>query len=229
MQAKLLVEEKQQVVKQLPKMSYTDMEGLMRELGGYSGCSHVIVNIGLSDGSWETIESLVCNGKIVASTHELKTYKPPSEVERIIAEVYTFEDSLLSELEELSKIEVPESTIETTMKAYEQPPILKIVEETTMKLRYPTDLLPRVEGDLGDLKDISQAVLAALEAEGIEKYAVLSAIEENVGKVAIVIIGPEYAPKISAIATTLASILRDYGVKEIAVRAGVKTVKKKVE
>jgi hypothetical protein len=228
-QAKLLIEEKGNVIRQLPKMSYTDMEGLIRELGGFSGCSHVIVNIGLANGNWESVEAIVCNGKILSSTYELKQYKPSNEVERIIAEIYTFDESLLDELERLSRIEVPGSTVEAAMKAYTQPPLLRIAEESALKLKYPTDLLPRVEGDLGELKDVSQAVLAALEADGIEKYAVLSAIEENNGKIAIVVIGPEYAPKLNDMSSTLASLLKDYGVKEVVVKAGIKTVRKKVE
>ncbi len=227
-QAKLLVVEKEVVVKQLPKMSYRDLEGLFKELAGPQGCKHVIVNIGLVNGKWEGVEAIVCDAKVITSSVEIGSYSPSEEVERIIAEVYEFPKDVISELERYSMIEVPKSVVEESVKAYEQPPLLKTVEEAAAP-KYPTDLLPRVEGDLGELKDISHVVVSVLEAESIDKYTVIDAIEEGKGKVVIVVMGPEYVPKITVIANNLAEMLRDYDVKEVVVRSGVKTVKKSIQ
>lgn len=226
-QAKLLVNERLKDVKQLPKMSYRDMEGLVKTLAGPQGCAHVIVNVGLSDGTWESVEAILCDGHIVSSTTDLESYSPSSEVERIITEVYAFDKSLLDELERLSRIEIPKEVVASISKTYEQPPVVKTVEALAIP-KYPTDLLPRVEGDLGELKDISHTAVSYLESEGIEKYSVLSLNDAEKGKSVLVVLGPEYVSKMGTVITNLSEILREYDVSNIVVRCGMKMIKRTI-
>ncbi|ALU12325.1 hypothetical protein EYM_02450 [Ignicoccus islandicus DSM 13165] len=215
-QAYLFVNEREVEVKLLPKMKYTDLEGTIRELAGYEGCRHVILNFGLANGTWERLEAIVCDAEVKSSTKPLSQFRVEGEVERIVAEVYEFERDLLGKLEQASSIQPPEEVEE--LAAIEQPPILKITQMSSKM--YPTDLLPEPgsQEPITALKDASRILIVALEANSIEDYALATVADEEGRKHVLLTISPTHIQAFeNDLLSTIREQLKEYGIEDIYV------------
>ncbi len=224
-QAKLLTVEKEEKVKALPTTVYGDLEGAMKDLAGPSGCHHVIINLGLVNDVWEAIEAIVCDGEIKASNVDLRGYKPPAEVERAVAEVYSIPAELLKELEEYSKIEVGELVEYEVVRRLQAPPLPRIAqapapEKEIEKPTRPTDLLTALSGEWAMLKQVTHSIIIFLEASGVEDYAVGSGKLTDGRTVAIVYLPPEYKEKYEEIKSGILEAARDQGVRVLILKIG---------
>ncbi len=225
-QAKLLVNEKPVRFSQAPKNAYADLVSLVKESGGIEGLKHVIVNIGMVNDKWESIDVILKNGEIVASSHDLKNYEPSNEVERIVVEVYEVEEALLEELEKASeiKVEMPSESY-TVVSEIEAPPLprratIQIPHVVETKAKYPTDLLPSPPSEWLNLKTIDHKVVVYLESKNITSYAVATGTTDENKLVTLVYLGPEYSALLDEIKEELKDIVRDEGVELLIIKVG---------
>jgi hypothetical protein len=176
---------------------------------------------------WESIDVILKNGKVLASSHDLKAYKPSADVERIVVEVYEIEEALLEKLEELSKIEVrkkEEIGFEVTRKI-EAPPLPKFAlpeeeKPPVTQIKYPVDLLPHPPGEWGQLKEVDYNIVIYLEGNGINDYAVASGFTDDNKIITYVYLAPEYADHLPKIKEELADIAKEFNVSLIVIRVG---------
>jgi len=226
-QAKLLVTEKQEKVKVLASNAYADLEGAIKDMAGPTGCHHVIIDIGMVNDVWDVVEAIVCDGTIIASNMDLKTYTPKAQVERVIAESYSIPKDLPKILEEYSKIEVEGLESYQVTRALEAPPlprpapVVKITEEVVGP-KIPTDLLTELTGEWSQLKEVTHSIITYLETNDVVDYAV------GTGKLAtgewasIVYLPPEYKPKYDELKSGIVEVVSEHGIRVVYFNVGGK-------
>jgi len=231
-QAKLLVSERPVKFTQASKNAYSDLVALVKESAGVSGIKHVIVNIGMINDKWESIDVILKDGEILVSSHDLRGYTPQTEVERIVVEVYEIDEKLLEELERASEIRVEEQPEEfLVVKEIEAPPLPKVVRAapeaiaesakgTEVKIKYPTELLPSPPGEWLNLKTIDHKVAVYLESKNITSYAVATGTTDENKLVTLVYLSPEYAEVFEQVRDELKDVVRDEGVNILILKIG---------
>ncbi|NPA85520.1 MAG: hypothetical protein GXO07_05920 [Crenarchaeota archaeon] len=226
-QAKLLVSEKEEKVKVLPGNAYSDLEGAVKDMAGPSGCKHVIINVGLVNDVWDVFEALVCNGNIIASNKDLRSYSPEAQVERVVAESYIVPEEIVPLLEEYSKIKVESAPEYEVVEPVEPPPLPRArapsaPAEDILEPKRPTDLLSGLGDEWSELKEITHSMITFLETKEVEDYAVSSGRLEDGRLASVVYLPPEYKPKYEEIKSGIMEIAKERDVRVVLLNVGGK-------
>ena len=220
-QAALLVNEREVAVKVLPNNVYAGLEEAIKDLAGPTGCKHVIINIGLVNDVWDAVESIVCDGEIVASNVDLKSYAPGAEVERVVGECYEFPKELLQKLEEYSSIKVPEEVKYEVVKKVGAPPLPRRAKRVEAKKpELPTDLLTHLTGEWSAYKSISHALITFLETSDVKSYVVGTGSTSEGEIVSLIYLPPEYKPKSEELESEIVKVAAENGVDVVYFNVG---------
>jgi len=222
-QAALMVNEKEVTTKLLPSNAYASLEESVKDLAGPSGCRHIIINIGLVNDKWDVVEALVCEGELVASNVDLKSYAPEAEVERVVGECYEFPKELIEKLEELSKVEVKEEVERyEAVKVVRAPPLprARAEEIAAREPKLPTDLLNNLTDEWATYKSISHALIIFLETSEVDSYAVATGSTEDGKIISLVYLPAEYKPKMEELEKEIIRVASENDVDIVYLNVG---------
>ena len=228
-QAYLMLNERDVEAREHPPEIVDKLSSFVKEVSK-EGCKHIIVNIGLMSGRWETVDIVACDGEIKGSSAELDAQLFTEPVSKVFIEVYEFPSDLLSKLEELSKIEV---SIPKEIEAVKRFPVPELPPVSKEMVVAGKGMMPVGLGKLEDVdpeKEIAVQVYDFLVKEGFEETAV-SIIRYKDGRVVVVALPPNTPKvKVNEIATSLATLLRTSreDVKRVEVIAGETRVTEEV-
>ncbi len=227
-QAYLMLNEKDVEVKEYPPEVVDRLHEIIKEVSK-EGCKHIIVNIGLMSGRWESIDVIACDGEIKGSSSELEAQMFTEPVSKVFIEVYEFPADLLSKLEEVSKIEISIPKEMETVRRFPVPELPPVTKEMMVGKSHLPIGLGRLEG-VDPEKEVAIQVYDFLAKEGLDEMAV-SVIRYKDGRVVVVALPPNTPKvKVNEIATNLATLFRTSreDIKRVEVIAGENRVTEEV-
>ncbi len=205
-QAYLMLNEKDVEVKEHPPDVIDRLNEFAKEISK-DGCRHLIVNIGLMSGRWESIDIIACNGEIKASSIEMETQMLTEPVSKVFIEVYEIPNTLLEKLEEVSKIEVSIPKEMETVRRFPIPELPPVSREIMISRSNMPVGLGKLEG-VDPEKEITVQVYDLLAKEGLNEVAT-GVIRYKDGRVVVVALPPNTPKsKVNEIATNLATLFR---------------------